>query len=97
MTDRPRIERLVWDESHRLHLTKHDVCPEEAEEVVASEPGYRETYKSRLQAVGPTSSGRILSLVVAPVPEQPTHYYVFFARPAGRKERAAFARRHEGK
>jgi uncharacterized DUF497 family protein len=72
------------------------VLPEEAEEVVAGEPTIRETYKQRLQLVGPTLAGRMLSIVVGPVPDQPGVYYVFSARPASRKERGAYAQEKGG-
>lgn len=92
----PHIDQLVWDDWNRAHLTKHEVLPEEAEEVVAGEPSYRETYKSRLQVVGPTTSSRMLSIVIGRVPGEPGRYYVFSARPASRKERAAYAQQKGG-
>ncbi|MDP9473917.1 MAG: hypothetical protein M3Q71_25195 [Chloroflexota bacterium] len=92
----PHIERLVWDDWNCSHLTKHEVLPEEAEEVVAGEPASRETYKSRLLVVGPTTSGRMLAIVIGPVPEQRGRYYVFSARPASRKERAAYTQQKGG-
>ncbi|MGH2559341.1 MAG: hypothetical protein ACRDJH_09770, partial [Thermomicrobiales bacterium] len=55
------INHLVWDGWHREHITKHGVRPHEAAEVVAGEPYVRETYNQRLQVVGPTAMGRILS------------------------------------
>ena len=92
MTGRPRIDRLHWDDWNRDHIAKHTVRVGEAEEVVAGEPVVQETYKQRLQLVGPTVAGRMLSIVVGPVPDQPGSYYVFGARPASRKERAKFER-----
>lgn len=44
MTDRVRIDLLVWDAWNRDHIAKHAVLPEEAEEVVASDAVVRETY-----------------------------------------------------
>jgi uncharacterized DUF497 family protein len=73
-----------------MAVTKHAVLPEEAEEVVAGESVVRESYKRRFQVIGPTLSGRMLSIVVGPVPDQPDVWYVFSARPASRKERAAY-------
>jgi uncharacterized DUF497 family protein len=96
MTSRPNIDRLVWDDWNRDHIAKHAVLPEEAEEVVAGQPTVRETYKQRLQFVGPTLAGRMLSIVVGPVPDQPGVYYVFSARPASRKERGAYAQEKGG-
>jgi uncharacterized DUF497 family protein len=89
MTDLPRIDHLVWDDWNQSHITKHAVLPEETEEVIAGESIVRETHKQRLQFIGPTLTGRTLSIVVGPVPGQRGVWYVFSARPASRKERAA--------
>lgn len=92
MINRPHIDRLVWDGWNRDHIAKHEVVPDEAEEVIAGEPFVQATYKQRLQLVGPTASGRMLSIVVGAVPAQPGAYYVFSARSASRKERRKYER-----
>jgi uncharacterized DUF497 family protein len=92
----PRIDRLDWDDWNRTHIRKHAVVPEEAEEVVGGNAMIRVTYKQRLQYVGPTSEGRMLSVVIGAVPERPFVYYVFSARPASRKERALYAQAKGG-
>ncbi len=92
----PLIDHLVWDAWNRDHLTKHQVLPEEVDEVVAGEPTYRETYKGRLLVVGPTTSGRMLAIVIGRVPGQRANYYVFSARPASRKERTAYTQQKGG-
>ena len=56
----------------------------------------RRTYKQRLQYIGPTSDGRMLSVVVGAVPERSFVYYVFSARPASRKERGLYAKAKGG-
>jgi uncharacterized DUF497 family protein len=90
MSSRPAIDRLLWDEWNRDHIAKHAVLPEEAEEVIAGLPRVNATYKQRLQLVGPTLAGRMLSIVVGAVPDRPGVYYVFSARPASRKERGMY-------
>jgi uncharacterized DUF497 family protein len=95
MQPSPHIERLIWDEWNRNHISKHSVLPEEVEEVIAGDRLDRATYKGRLQLVGATAAGRILSVVVGPVPDEPNAYYVFSARPASRKERGDFGRTKE--
>jgi uncharacterized DUF497 family protein len=90
MSSRPAIDRLLWDEWNRDHIAKHAVLPEEAEEVIAGLPRVNETYKQRLQLVGPSLAGRMLSIVVGAVPDRPGVYYVFSARPASRKERGMY-------
>lgn len=90
------IERLVWDDWNRDHLMKHAVTPEEAEEASAGEPVFHATYKGRLLVIGPTGTGRMLAVVIGPVPDQPDAYYVFSARPASRKERRSYQQHKEG-
>ncbi len=90
MVGRPSLDRLHWDDWNRDHIAKHAVLPEEVEEVIAGLPTVSETYKQRLQLVGPTLAGRVLSIVVGAVPSRPGIYYVFSARPASRKERGMY-------
>lgn len=90
MNDRASLDHLHWDEWNRDHIAKHGVLPEEVEEVVAGLPAVSETYKQRLQLVGPTVAGRMLAIVVGAVPGRPGTYYVFNARPASRKERRMY-------
>jgi hypothetical protein len=71
ISSRPSIDRLLWDEWNRDHIAKHAVLPEEAEEVIAGFSRVSETYKQRLQFVGPTVAGRMLSIVVGAVPDRP--------------------------
>lgn len=59
-----------WDEVNRNHLAKHDVAPEEAEEVFRRDPLDMELQiagesngEERLQQLGETAAGRILQLV----------------------------------
>ena len=86
----PPIDRLLWDDWNREHIAKHAVLPEEAEEVIAGLPRVTESYKQRLQLVGPTLAGRMPSIVIGAVPYRPGVYYVFSARSASRKERGMY-------
>jgi hypothetical protein len=59
-----------WDEANRNHLTKHDVTPQEAEEVVLGDPLDTELQivegsgeEERLLQLGETAKGRILQLL----------------------------------
>lgn len=90
------IESLTWDDWNLVHITKHEVSPEEVEDVVFGAAIVFPTYKNRHKLVGLTSSGRVLSIVVGQVPGEPHVYYVFSARPASRKERREFAQAQEG-
>lgn len=90
MIRRPHIARLSWDDWNRDHIGKHAVSPQEAEEVVAGESMFRQSYKQRLAVTGPTIAGRLLTVIVGAVPDHPGTFYVFSARPASRQERAAY-------
>ena len=96
MADYLGIASLAWDDWNLVHITKHEVSPDEVEEVVFSAAVVFPTYKNRHKLVGLTSSGRVLSVVIGQVPGEPYVYYVFSARPASRKERREHARSQEG-
>ncbi len=82
------VERLDWDGWNIAHLReRHGLTPEEVEEVCHGEPVALETYKDRLMLIGPDRRGRVLTVVIGPVPGQRNVYYAFSARPASRKER----------
>ncbi|MDQ3655170.1 MAG: BrnT family toxin [Chloroflexota bacterium] len=86
----PRIDALEWDDWNRDHIAKHDVSPEEVEEMLATAPVFRRTYKQRFQLLGPTLAGRMLSVIVGANPERHAIFYVFSARPASRSERRIY-------
>lgn len=96
MAIRLHIDHLHWDDWNRQHIAKHQVVPEEAEEIAASEPIVRVTYKERFQLIGATSAGRMLTVIVGAVPKQPQVYYVFSARPASRQERRYYDQQKGG-
>ena len=83
----PEIERLDWDDWNWEHVTKHGVTHDEVRESLTGETVARETYKDRFLVVGPTRSGRMLAVVIGPVPGQQGAFYTFSARPASRTER----------
>jgi uncharacterized DUF497 family protein len=85
--DDPGIVDLDWDDWNLEHITKHAVSREEVQEVIALRPVFQQAYKGRFLAIGPTQAGRMLAVVVGPVPDRFGSYYVFSARPASRKER----------
>ena len=90
MADRPLIERLIWDDWNRDHIAKHAVTLSEAEEVVVGPAIFRASYKNRLAVTGPTVEGRMLTVIIGPVPGQLGSFYVFSARPASRGERREY-------
>jgi hypothetical protein len=59
-----------WDDANRTHLARHDVTPEEAEQVLLGEPLDIEMQidesanaEERLLQIGETAKGRILQLL----------------------------------
>jgi uncharacterized DUF497 family protein len=90
MIPRPLVHRLVWDDWNRDHIVKHGVTPAEAEEVVRKEAIFRESFKNRLMVTGLTTAGRMLTVIIGPVPHQLAVFYVFSARPASRRERGEY-------
>lgn len=85
--DALRIERLVWDAWNVDHIAKHGITRGEVEGAIAGETAARETYKGRVLILGPAPSGRLLAVVIGPVPGEPSAYYTFSARAASRAER----------
>ena len=83
------VRRLIWDSWNIAHIARHDVIPEEVEEVCHGQPVTSQTYKGRLRVAGPTRSGRMLTVILAPT-EQLGVYYPLTARPADRKERRSY-------
>ena len=90
------IERLAWDAWNVDHIAKHGITRDEVEEAVAGETVARETYKGRVLVLGPARSGRILAVVIGPVPGEPGAYYTFSARAASRAERRYYRAQIEG-
>jgi uncharacterized DUF497 family protein len=85
------VERLVWDDWNVRHVReRHGLQPEVVEAVCRGNYITLTSYKERIVVIGPELGGRILTVVIGPVPEQPGVYYTFSARPASRKERRLY-------
>ncbi len=91
----PNVERLSWDDWIRQPIAMHGVSEGKVDDVIAGAPVYRETYKDRLQVIEPTPGGRVLAIVIGPVPDQPRVYHTVSARPVSRKERRCRQERQE--
>jgi uncharacterized DUF497 family protein len=87
MTDPERIRSLRWDDWNLEHITKHGMEPDDAAEVVWGGPMIEPSYEGRLMCLGPNAAGRVLAVIVGPVPNEPGAYYVFSTHLANRKER----------
>ena len=89
------VDRLIWDAWNVAHIARHQVIPEEVEEVCYGDPAIGHAYGGRIMLIGPTSGGRMLAVVLSPQPE-PGVYYPITARDADRKERRTYAAQKGG-
>lgn len=84
------IKRLIWDEWNIAHIARHDVTPDEVEEVCHYSPVFRDSYKGRKLVIGPTKLGRMVTVALDPEPDMEDVYYPVTAHPASRKERRRY-------
>lgn len=89
------VRRLIWDAWNVAHIGRHEVTPEEVEEVCHGEPLARLSYRNRIILIGPTDAGRMVAVVLEPVGR--SGYYPVTARPASRKERRLYYQERGGK
>lgn len=87
------IRRLVWDAWNIAHIARHQVTPEEVEEVCQGPSIALQTYAGRTLLIGPTHAQRMLA--VALDPEGRDKYYPVTARPASRQERRRYREAQE--
>ncbi|MGH2515603.1 MAG: hypothetical protein ACRDHP_08100 [Ktedonobacterales bacterium] len=80
------VKRLVWDEWNIRYIVRHDVTPEEVEEVCHGAFVASETYSNRLRIVGPTNAQRMLAVIVGKYAETEGAYYVVTAHSANAGE-----------
>jgi hypothetical protein len=64
------IKSLIWDDWNVAHIGRHDVLPNEVEEVCSGNRIEREAYRQRIFLVGTTKTGRILTVILEPGEEQ---------------------------
>lgn len=82
------VRRLVWDAWNVAHIARHDVKPEEVEEVCHGDPLVQRGYRGWTVLVGPTVAGRMLEVVLDPLGRGV--YYPVTAHPASRKDRRLY-------
>ncbi len=84
-----RIKRLIWDEWNVGHIARHNVLPDEVEEVCAGTFSSYESYGGRFEVIGATQQKSILLIVLDPEPAK-GEYYVVTAHSASKKDRVLF-------
>lgn len=64
------IKQLIWDDWNIEHIGKHNISPDEVQEVCDGNRIEREAYNNRIFVVGPTKNGRMLSVILEPTEKQ---------------------------
>lgn len=93
------VRRLSWDNWNIAHIARHGITQDEVEAVCHGNPTlFKQSYKDRLVILGPNQDGRILAVIIGPVPNEPSGvYYAFTARPADRAERRFYDQEKGGR
>jgi uncharacterized DUF497 family protein len=91
------IRHLTWNAMNVAHIARHDVTPEEAEQVCHGTPVVQQGKNGRYLVLGPTQAGRMLTIVIDPEPDEGEGvFYPVTARPASRRERAIYQNERGG-
>jgi uncharacterized protein len=89
------VRKLVWESWNVAHIARHEVVPDEVEEVCHGPYITRQTYDDRHLLIGPTRSGRMLVIILGPT-DQAEVYYPVTARSASMKERRIYKNEQRG-
>ena len=60
------VKNFIWDEWNRKHIARHNITPEEIEEICHGRHQAKESYRNRILITGKTKAGRNLSIVLSP-------------------------------
>jgi uncharacterized DUF497 family protein len=87
-----RIDRVLWSTRNIAHIARHDITPEEVEDVLLSPPldARRGERDSTYLVFGRSRVGRRLLVVIAPRPGN--SWYVVTARDVDKAERRRMKR-----
>lgn len=80
------VRRLVWEKTNADHIARHGVSQSEVEEVCHNKPVFLSGHSGRVMAVGLTSAGKAIS-VILDAEEEHGVWYPVTARSADRNER----------
>jgi uncharacterized DUF497 family protein len=91
-------ERLIWDDWNEEHLLKHGCTADDVKFMCSGRVHhFRDSYKGRKVFLGENANGRVLAVILGPVPNAPHGtFYPFSARPADRKEQAFYELKERG-
>lgn len=82
------IRKLIWDEWNIDHIARHNVEPEEVEEVCKSKNLFTRGRNGSYKVIGQTDDGRYLAIILSPRPGG--RFYPITARSADDKEKRRF-------
>ena len=60
------VNSFIWDEWNKGHISRHNITPEDIEEVCHGKHQTKESYRNRILITGKTKAGRDLSIVLSP-------------------------------
>lgn len=94
MTDPRRITDFEWDEHNTAHIARHQVTPEEVEDVFLGKFEILRNREKTYLALGSSATGRYLTVVfvVKKTSDGPV-IRVITARPMSRAEKRGYAKR----
>ncbi|MCR4324467.1 MAG: hypothetical protein NUV69_02150 [Candidatus Curtissbacteria bacterium] len=70
------IRKLLWDAWNTAHIARHNVTPDEVEQICHADPVVQIGKKGRLLVFGPTDSGKILAVILDKEEEKNVYYPV---------------------
>lgn len=70
------VRKLIWDTWNISHIARHDVVPEEVEQVCHIDPVVQKGKKGRLLVFGPTAKQRMLVVILDSEQEKGVYYPV---------------------
>lgn len=70
------VNKLIWDSWNIAHIARHNVTPEEVEQVCHTNPVIQKGNKGRLLVFGPTKKGRMLVVIIDEEKETNIYYPV---------------------
>jgi uncharacterized protein len=82
------IEKLIWNAWNIEHIARHDLTPEEVQEIFQGFWIAKPTYGGRFVILGQTAAERGIAAVLEP--QENGRYYVVTARTAHKTERTFY-------
>ena len=60
------VKKFEWDEVNIAHIARHNISPDEVEDVCLGRPVIKEGHENRLFLIGSTKQGRLLTVILKP-------------------------------